>query len=259
MFAQERWQTIQQLLARKGRFLVADLQKALGVSPATLRRDLAEMEKAGLVLRVHGGVVHPSSLRGEPTLVQKGTQAIAAKRAIARAAADLVPESTTVLIDSGTTCLEIGRLLLMRKDLTILTNSVPLLHLALQFGSAALIAIGGELRAVSGALTGSIAFAWAESLHAQMAFIAASGLSMEHGISTTELAEATIKRQFISHSTKRILVADSTKWNVPATANFAEWNQFHTWITDYFPSRSEKTTLTSHKLQILQVKSHEAQ
>lgn len=258
MFAHERHQAIQQLLLKKRRMSVAALQRELRVSSATLRRDLSELESENLVVRVHGGVVHPATLRGEPTFAQKGTQAIAAKRAIARATAELIPDGATLFIDSGTTCLEVARLLLVRRDLTIITNSIPLLHAATADHAATVIGLGGELRAVSGALTGSLALSWLASLQADIAVVAASGLSLEDGVSTTELAEAAMKQQFLARSKKRILVADGSKWNAPSTAKFAEWNSFNTWVTDFSLSARERSTLASQKLHITQAK-NEAQ
>ena len=77
MFAHERHRSISNLLARKQRVTVADLQKALKISPATLRRDLAEMEKEGQLLRVHGGVLHPNAMRNEPSFRHKKGEAFA--------------------------------------------------------------------------------------------------------------------------------------------------------------------------------------
>jgi len=258
MFAHERHQAIQQLLSKKRRLTVAALQRELKISSATLRRDLTELENENLVVRVHGGVVHPSALRSEPTFTQKGARSMAAKRAIARATADLIPDGATLFIDAGTTCLEVARLLLTRRDLKLITNSVPLLSLASTEHAATVIGLGGELRAVSGALTGSLALSWLESVHADIAIVAASGLSLEEGASTTELAEAAMKQQFLSRSTQRILVADSTKWNAPSTAKFAEWSGFNTWVTDAILTPRERTALTRHQLNLIQVK-NEAQ
>lgn len=254
MFAHERHQAIQQLLAKKQRLSVAALQRALRISPATLRRDLSEMEQSDLVVRVHGGVMHPSAVRGEPSFAQKGGQAMAAKRAIGRTTAELIPDGAVVFVDAGTTCLEVGRLLLPRKEVTLITNSIPLLLLAAIGCEAKVISLGGELRAVSGALTGSLALSWLSAMRADIAVIAASGLSIDDGVSTTELAEAAIKQQFLERSKKRFLVADGSKWNAPSTAKFAEWKQFNAWVTDRSLDSHERAVLAEKKVQMIQVK-----
>lgn len=257
MFAHERYQAIQELLARKQRLTVSALQRALRISPATLRRDLGEMEKSGLVVRVHGGVVHPSVLRGEPSFAQRGRQSVDAKREIAKATAALIPDKSVVFIDAGTTCLEVGRLLMARKGLTLITNSVPFLSLAAAGCDAQIISVGGKLRDLAGALTGSLALSWLASLHADMAVVSAAGLSLADGASTTELEEASIKQQFLARSDRCLLVADRGKWNAPSTVKFADWNHFDTWVTDCPLTTAERKALAKHKLKINQITSDE--
>jgi DeoR/GlpR family transcriptional regulator of sugar metabolism len=259
MFAHERHQAIRELLAKKQRFTVSALRRALRVSPATLRRDLGELEKAGAVVRVHGGVVHPSVLRGEPSFAQRGRQAIVAKREIARAAAALVPDGAVVFVDAGTTCLEAGRLLMARRGLTLVSNSVPFLSLAAGGCEAQVISVGGKLRDLAGALTGSLALSWLASLRADVAVVSAAGLSLAEGVSTTELEEAAVKCQFLERSERHILVADRSKWNVPSTVRFADWKSFDVWVTDVVLARAERVALAGGRLKINQVVIDETQ
>ena len=233
MFARERQQSITDLLSRQQKATVPELQAALGVSPATLRRDLTELEAGGRVIRVRGAVVHPSYFRGEPTLAQKSCAAAGAKRDIAAAAAELAPERGTVFIDAGSTCLAVGRLLLSRPGLTIITHSLPLAALACAGDAAArVICLGGEVRAVSGALVDSGCIAWLSGLRADFCFVSASGLSLEDGASTTELREAAVKQEMIKRAARTVLLADSRKWEHPAPVCFAPWSAFETWVTD---------------------------
>ncbi len=230
MFAHERYKIISELVARKQRITVAALQKTLRISPATLRRDLAEMEAQGAIVRVHGGVVNPQSLQGEASFVHKLHDCAEAKRAIARAAAEMVEEGASVFLDSGTTCLEIGRRLIARGKVTLMTNSVPLLNEAYKCG-APICSTGGELRAISGALTGAVALAWMERFQADWAFLGSSGLDAG-AVATTEINEAAIKRQFIANARHVVLAADASKWNRVAPVRFARWEDFECWITN---------------------------
>lgn len=239
MFAHERFQKISELLAKEQRLSVRDLQRILKTSSATLRRDLSEMEKAELVFRVHGGVVHPKVFQGEPSFSQKKESFIEKKRVIASRAVDLIVKPCTVFIDSGTTCYEIARRLLMRSDLQIITNSISILQMGSSSG-AKLISLGGEVRSVSQALVGSLCLSWLEHLRADWAFIGASGLS-EEGASTTEMGEAAIKQAFCNRAAKSILVADGKKWDNSAPVLFAEWSNFDCWITtDDVPASSRR-------------------
>ena len=233
MFAQERLHAIARLVSQRQKLSVGELQTELGTSAATLRRDLAQLEAQGRVVRVHGAVVHPAFFRGEPSFAQKQRSATEAKRAIARVAAALVPARARVWVDAGTTALELGVLLLARRDLTILTPSIPLAARALEGGEGAKVTLlGGEVRAISGAVVGGFALEWTERLRADWSFVGASGLHPREGASTTELGEAALKTAMLARGQKRVLLCDASKWNRPATVNFASWSEFDFWVSD---------------------------
>lgn len=252
MFAHERYASIAELVARKQRMTVTALQKALKISSATLRRDLAEMEKRGMVVRVHGGVVHPQSLRGEPSFLHKSHECVEAKRAIAKAASDLVPDGASVFLDSGTTCLEIGRRLIARTGLTLITNSVPLLSEAYMAG-VPIFSTGGELRTLSGALTGANTLAWLDQLQADWAFLGASGVDAR-AVATTEIGEAAIKRQFIANARHSVLAADGSKWEQIAPVRFAQWSDFAYWLTSETVLASNLAPLKPTGIKIIRCK-----
>ncbi|MDZ4742880.1 MAG: DeoR/GlpR family DNA-binding transcription regulator [Verrucomicrobiota bacterium] len=230
MFAHERFQKITSLLDRKGRLSVQTLEKALGVSPATLRRDLTELEESGKLIRIHGGVMHPSYFNGEPSYEQKAQENRLDKQAIADTVIDLIPSNSSVFVDSGSTCMEIGRRLLRRKDLTIITNSIPLLTAA-HSTQAQVICIGGQLRVVNQALVGELSTQWMEQLSADFAILSSSGLSLERGATTTELTEAQMKKLFMKRAEKTILVVDASKWGQNRPVAFAQFEDFDYWIT----------------------------
>ena len=231
MIAQERFQAISTLLAKQQKLTVHELQRELQISPATLRRDLAELEASGKLIRVRGAVVHPDYFRGEPTLVQKSRVEIKAKRTMAVAAAALVPAGASLFLDAGSTCVEVARLLLPREDLTLFTHSLPIAMMAYP-NSAKVVCLGGEVRSISGAVVGALALSWVKSLRADIAILSASGLSKAEGASTTELAEAAVKTEILQRVKTRILIADAAKWEKPTAVNFASWSYLDLWITE---------------------------
>jgi DeoR/GlpR family transcriptional regulator of sugar metabolism len=234
MFPHERQSRILALLERQRRLEVQGLPQLLGVSPATLQRDLAFLEQHDRVVRVHGGVVHPEDIRDEPTFREKSALAIKAKRAIGDAAAESIARGATVFVDSGTTCLEAGRLLRGREDLTIITNSLPLIATHEHF-RARLLVLGGERRGVSGALVGDLAMTALSRLRADVALIGASALHVDDGAGSTELTETAVKQQWIARSRRTVLLADATKWSEDTMVSFAAWTEFEEFYTDRNP------------------------
>ena len=99
-------------------------------------------------------------------------------------------------------------------------------------GDAELLCVGGELRKVSGALTGGEALGILATVRADFAFIGASGLDAEEGCSNTQLFEAEMTKGILSRAKRKILLADSTKWERPSIVRFAEWSELDDWITD---------------------------
>jgi len=251
MFAHDRRRFILELLAKRQQLPVEDLRRQLQVSPATLRRDLATLEASHELIRVHGGVMHPSSVLGECSFKQRDQVAVAAKTVIAEKAAGLVPDGATLLIDSGTTCLQLGLRLLPRGDLTLITNSIPLLAKAWEQQAAAkTIAVGGELRGISGALTGQLALEWLDNLQADFSFVGASGLHEQDGPSTTELGEAGWKQSLLKRSRQRIILATFDKWNQPSQVRFAGWDEIDGWVTESSPGGRIKRLLKAQNITI---------
>lgn len=249
MFAQERQHQIVALLETEQRLGLDALQQAFGVSAATLRRDLTHLQRIGKLVRTHGGVTHASFGAGEPAFERKVRTAAGAKAKIAATADRLVPANATLFVDAGTTTLELGRMLLARDDLTIFTNSLPLLN-ERRVGRSSLIAIGGELREISRAFVGSLAMDWLKHLRFDFAFVGASGLDANDGASTTELMEAAIKKEAIARARRAVLLADASKWDKAAPIRFGAWKDFSDLVTDGRPARGEREALNRARVEL---------
>jgi Transcriptional regulators of sugar metabolism len=243
MLTAERHRQILRLLAERGRLGLSEISSRLGISAATARRDAAALADAGRVRRVHGALLPRDFGLEEPRYSRKAERAVTAKLRLGRAAAALLPDAGAVFIDSGTTCLEVGRAVLDRADLRIFTNSIPLLALAGE-ARATLVSLGGEVRPLSLALTGAFALHWLDNLRFDAVVIGASGLDPVAGASTTETAEAGVKSEALRRASRRILVAHGEKWNRPAVLRFAAWNAFSDFVTDHPFSRAERLALS---------------
>ncbi len=244
MIAQERQQLILSLLKQHSPLTVPELEQRLRASPATVRRDLTLLEQIGKIVRTHGGLMHPDDVSGEMPFDRKSRAALAAKRGLADAAA-LVKAGDSVFVDAGTTALEVGKRLLAQKNLTIVTNSIPLLSLRPVDGTR-VIAVGGEVRIVSLALVGSGALEWVKRIRIDVAFLGTSGIDPAEGPTTTELSEAELKGAVVAKARRAVVLADASKWGRPATIRYADWAHVHDLFTNHAPSRAERVALSKH-------------
>jgi len=227
-----RVRQIARLLMQVGPLTVADIAARFRISYATARRDGIQLAHSGQVVRKHGRLLPAVSVAGEQSFQARSTSQTGAKSQIAQRAVQLLPETGTIFVDAGTTCLEVGRLLLHRPGLRVATNSIPLMELAVD-ARASIIAIGGEVRKTSLALTGALMQPWMTGLHFDAAIIGTAGVELSTGAYTSEMNEAAIKSEALRRSNLRVLVADSEKWNRPSAVHFAPWSAFSAFVTNF--------------------------
>ena len=187
-----------------------ELSAALGVSQATVRRDLDALAAEGRLRRVHGGAVAADQRLDEPHFDVKATAAAAEKQRIATRAAELLAPDDTVYLDSGSTVLAVARLLHGWSRLTVVTNSLPVATELVGRGPR-LIVIGGEVRATSRAIVGPLTRLLLAELQVDRALMGTFALSVDDGLSTTDPAEAFTKALVMSRAREVVLLADSTK------------------------------------------------
>ena len=230
-FAPERRERVKQILKARHTVRVEDLKEEFGVSTATIRRDLHELEEEGELRRVHGGAValdvRPSEARFEAPVA---THPDAKQRSAARAVARIEPDSQ-IYLDAGSTCLELARLLAPRTDITIVTNSLPaMVELAGQ--GPRLIVIGGELRSLSQALVGPLSTKVLDELYLDHAFVGTFSLSLDAGLTTTDPAEAFTKEYVLTRTREAVLLVDGSKIGTRSFAQAGRLDQIDVVITD---------------------------
>lgn len=204
-------QILQIILERKS-VTVADLARQFGVATATIRRDLRELEAQGLVQRAHGGALAlVSSVVPDPPLDQRVVLRAAEKERLGAAAAALVGDGETVILDAGTTTLAIARHLVGRRGITVATISLSILSLLAKNPSITTISVGGVVSARADALVGHIAERTLRDIHADKVFLSAGGVSLEHGISIPVVQLVAVKQAMIASGKEVILVADASK------------------------------------------------
>jgi DeoR/GlpR family transcriptional regulator of sugar metabolism len=208
--AAARRQRLGALVEARRAVRLEELSTALGVSQATVRRDLNALAEAGRLRRVHGGAVALDQRLDEPHFDVKAVVAADLKSRIAARAVELLAPGDTVYLDSGSTVLAAARLLHGWSRLTVVTNSLPVANELVGRGPR-LIVVGGELRATSRAFVGPLTRLMLESLHLDRALMGTFAFSLEDGLSTTDPSEAFTKELVLARAGEVILLADSTK------------------------------------------------
>ena len=216
LLSPERERLILQTLG-EGVRTITELSEELGVSEATVRRDLQSMEDQGKARRVHGGAVRVKFPRTEPMFTEKAAFHVDEKQLIADLALNYIEDNDTIFLDGGSTVLSLGRKLGARKDLTIVTNSL-MAAAELMESEHRLILLGGEFRALSRTLVGPLTGRIVNSLTINKAFLGTIGFTVEDGISTTDPNEAYTKELIMQRAQKVILLLDSSKIGIPSFA-----------------------------------------
>jgi DeoR/GlpR family transcriptional regulator of sugar metabolism len=239
MLAKHRQSLILEDIRRAGSVRVSDLTQRLGVSDMTIRRDLEVLAKSGLIEKVHGGAVLPGAPSShEPGFEAKSSLEMAAKAAIARAAAELVTPGSAIGLSAGTTTFALAELLIGIPALTIVTNSVRVVNVLSESQLAGArtrgtsVVLTGGVRTPSDALVGPIADLTIRSLHLDMLFLGCHGVDPVAGLTTPNLAEAETNRAFRQAARKVTVVADHTKWGIVGLSSFAELDDVDTFISD---------------------------
>ena len=230
-FAPERRERVKQIIKSRHAVRDEDLREELGVSTATIRRDLHELEEEGELRRVHGGAIaideSPIEARFE---AMAATNPVGGQR-IAQRAAEMVEADAKIYLDAGSTCLELAKLLAPRTDITVVTNSLPAIN-ELAGAGPRLIVIGGELRPLSQALVGPLSTKVLDELYLDLAFVGTFSLSLDAGLTTTDPAEAFTKEHALTRTREAVLLVDGSKLGTRSFAQAGRLDQIDVVITD---------------------------
>jgi DeoR family transcriptional regulator of aga operon len=188
----EREQAILLDLEMSGRVMVNDLTKRFGVSAVTIRKDLSALERRDLLLRVRGGAIS-SGHTDEGAWAMRARHARDAKRAIARAAAELVRHGDVIALDSSTTCYHLAQELVSRRNLVVITNGLRAATLLMEQSNAMVLLPGGVLRRAAESLVGPIGDLLTGRGRIQMGFFGLVGLSTENGLMDISAEESQTK------------------------------------------------------------------
>jgi DeoR/GlpR family transcriptional regulator of sugar metabolism len=212
---ERRQQRIAQLVRERGSVTVAALEKEFGVSPATARRDLAELERRGKVRRTHGGAVMPGVAQHEDSFQQRLGEAVEAKKRLARAASELLEAEETVFVDSSTTAYyTVRRMLADASNVTFLTSLLPVMDLfsTADPSAVSMVGFGGMFRALTLSFVGPCTIRMIESYRADRTFFSVKGITPEGQLTEANPLEAEVKRAMIRQAASPVLLVDGRKF-----------------------------------------------
>lgn len=253
MLQEERHKQILEELENNNIVRIAQLSKNLGVTRQTIRRDLAELEKTGLIKKVHGGAIL-NKTNVEPSYSIRNNTNIQEKEIIAKKAVEFVDEGDAIFLDIGTTTLMMAKRLKKRNKLTVITN---FLLIALELANSPGIKVimsGGELRGEELSLSGPISNKSVENIFLDKSFIGVGGLSIEGGFTDYHLDESEFRRMMIKHSKKSYALADHSKMNVTAIFKSADIHEIDVLITDDKSPESLLKHLAEKGIEVIKLK-----
>jgi DeoR family fructose operon transcriptional repressor len=234
VYAEERQHAIASLVTERGRLAVTAVAEQFGVTTETVRRDLALLERAGMLRRVHGGAVQAGALTlVEPGLGERHDTRTEAKRKIAAAALDLLPATDgSVILDGGSSTAALADILPSDRRLYVATNSVPIAARLSVSTGVTLHVLGGRVRGITQTAVGDATVRSMADLRVDVVFLGTNGISAVHGFSTPDEAEAATKRAMVRAAQRVIVLGDSSKLGREHLVRFAAIEDVDVLVTD---------------------------
>lgn len=237
MYAEERRRQIASLTAVEGRVNVTELAGRFDVTAETIRRDLAVLDREGIVHRVHGGAVATQSFQTtELSLDTRFRSASSAKYSIAKAAMQFLPPAHGgMFLDAGTTVTALADLIAEHpnaKQWSIVTNCLPIALSLANAGLDEVQLLGGSVRAITQAVVGDTALRTLALMRADVVFIGTNALTLDHGLSTADSQEAAMKSAMITNAHKVVVLCDSTKMGTDYLVSFGSVDDIDVVVTD---------------------------
>lgn len=249
MIVEERRQKVLDLVTRKGFISLGDLSRELEASESTIRRDLDFWNKQGVLRRTHGGAVHLVDGQGLPPLEDRTTRQTREKQDIAREAAARIQDGDAVLLDGGTTTLEIARLLVGR-PVQIVTNSLPIANLFANNHETDLVILGGYVYPRTGVALGPLTARMLEDVHVHQTILSCSGITAK-GLFNSNLLLVETQQRMMRAADEVVVVADHSKFGKQSLAFLCEQGAIDTLIVDAGLSESQRGLIDESQVRLV--------
>ena len=226
-----------------------ELAKQFDVSINTIRRDVNELLERGRIRKVYGGVSAKENIKPLPVNI-RASKNRDAKHEIGRMAAELVRDGDTIFLDSGSTVVEMIPHLAKKERITIVTHSLTTMYEASKHPSLQVIALGGLYNHSTSSFVGLSTMQTLSDIYASAVFVAATGVSLSHGLTNTTFFEAEIKRHAVNRSSKVILMADHSKFDYSSTITFYDFSKLYAVVTDRKPSEKYMEVIRNNHIRL---------
>jgi DeoR/GlpR family transcriptional regulator of sugar metabolism len=247
----ERQYKILQWINQRNRITINEVREHYSVSEATARRDLESLASKGKIQRVHGGAIAIEKAPPEMPMLQRQVEQIAEKQRIGIIGAQLVNDGETVFLGSGTTVLEVARNLKKRQNLTIITNSLPVINLLADNSQLTIVCIGGLLRPSEFSFIGHIAEQVLSEVRADKAFIGVRAINSKEGLTNDYLPETLTDRAILKIGKENIVVADHTKFGRTSTVLLVPIDYIHSLVTGVETPDEVVKEITRKKIHVI--------
>ena len=231
---EERRSRILNMLHTEGKVYVDKLVETFGVSEVSIRKDLAVLEERQLLVRVKGGaiIIHQSGDFDDLSISHKQSLHVKEKQLIGRYAASLIKEGERIILDSGTTTMEIAKNLDRLNNLTVITNALDIAITLNNYNRFTVIVLGGTMRSVSHSTVSMISEYALSNIFCDKLFLGVDSISIKDGLSTPSLEEASLNQAMIGAAREVIAVFDSSKFGRRTFAHIASLDKITSIITD---------------------------
>lgn len=249
----ERRHEILERVLHDGRVAVTDLSQAMGVSEVTIRADLQALADQNLVVRTHGGAIPVSRLSPDLSFALRRQQQVQAKDHIGQTAAGMIRDGDAIFLDTSSTALAIARHLSHLRHVTVVTNSIAIVHELMEAPEISVVVPGGRLRRETASLIGTDGLAQLTRYNVQKGFFGAHGLSLAEGLTDVSSDEADVKRVMVKRCSQVVAVVDATKWGRVGLASFGYIEDLAIIVTDHNAPVDLVAQVQARGIQVIQV------
>lgn len=230
---------------------MGELSRLFHISEVSIRNDLKDLDRRGLLRRAHGGAVRIDTVNVDASLQVKASLRADEKQRIGSVAAALVKDGDSIILDSGTTTQQIAKHIRHRKELTVITNGINIAMELLGAKDVRLILLGGMVRQNSYSAVGHFAEDMLLQLSADKLFLAVDAFDLEFGLSTPNPEESKVNQAMVQIATETILVADSSKFGKRSLSRIVPLSAIHKVITDSSLPADYQSALRARGIEVL--------